>query len=225
VRPSILYCFPFRDSPKALRSQRHILNSLTKLWNQFLKETLIFFTTPDGMMGRINVGNKLSCFLVMNKKRLKYKKNYMFVWRIWRFGGTYRLQLHGQSRPLLARWFLAEFISSTLKIEALCSSETSVDTQRTTRYYIPEDGTLYIFICFIWVSDLVLASWYSWSPSHIFTLSSPSSSYMALRPISGLGLLLWRSLILHLQTVGRTPWTSDQSVARPLLTQDNTNTE
>jgi hypothetical protein len=31
---------------------------------------------------------------------------------------------------------------STLKMEAICSSETSVDTQRTTQRYIPEDGTL-----------------------------------------------------------------------------------
>jgi hypothetical protein len=28
-------------------------------------------------------------------------------------------------------------------MEAKCSSETSVDTQRTTRRYIPEDGTLW----------------------------------------------------------------------------------
>jgi hypothetical protein len=32
---------------------------------------------------------------------------------------------------------------SNLKMEATCSSETSVDTQRTTRSYIPEDGTLH----------------------------------------------------------------------------------
>jgi hypothetical protein len=46
----------------------------------------------------------------------------------------------------LARWF-AEPISSTLKIEAMCSSETSVEIQRTTRRHIPEDDTLknYIF--------------------------------------------------------------------------------
>jgi hypothetical protein len=29
-----------------------------------------------------------------------------------------------------------------MKMEAVCSSETSVDSQRTTRRYIPEDGTL-----------------------------------------------------------------------------------
>jgi hypothetical protein len=49
---------------------------------------------------------------------------------------------------LLARWFLAELIFSTLKMEAMCSSETLVDTQRTTRCYIPEDGTLHIHIFF-----------------------------------------------------------------------------
>jgi hypothetical protein len=37
----------------------------------------------------------------------------------------------------------AELISSTLKMEAICSSETSVDTQRITRRYIPEDDTLH----------------------------------------------------------------------------------
>jgi hypothetical protein len=38
----------------------------------------------------------------------------------------------------LSRWFLAELISSTLKMEAMYSSGTSVDTQWTTRRYIPE---------------------------------------------------------------------------------------
>jgi hypothetical protein len=37
---------------------------------------------------------------------------------------------------------LAEIISSTLKMEAICSSETSITTQQTTRHYIPEDDTL-----------------------------------------------------------------------------------
>jgi hypothetical protein len=47
---------------------------------------------------------------------------------------------------LLARWF-AEPISSTLKMEAICSSETSVETQRTTRRHIPEDYTLHNHRC------------------------------------------------------------------------------
>jgi hypothetical protein len=39
--------------------------------------------------------------------------------------------------------------SSTLKMEAICFSETSVDFQRTTWHYIPEDSTLdQRIICF-----------------------------------------------------------------------------
>jgi hypothetical protein len=37
---------------------------------------------------------------------------------------------------------LAEIISSSLKMEAISSSETSVATQQTTRRHIPEDDTL-----------------------------------------------------------------------------------
>jgi hypothetical protein len=35
----------------------------------------------------------------------------------------------------------------TLKMEATCSSETSVDSQRTTLHYIPEDRTLHNHRC------------------------------------------------------------------------------
>jgi hypothetical protein len=41
--------------------------------------------------------------------------------------------------------FLAQLIFSTLKMEAIYSPETSVETQRTTRRYIPEDSTPYIY--------------------------------------------------------------------------------
>jgi hypothetical protein len=37
--------------------------------------------------------------------------------------------------------------ASNLKIEATCSSETSVDFERTTRRYIPEDKTLHNHRC------------------------------------------------------------------------------
>jgi hypothetical protein len=67
-----------------------------------------------------------------------------------RFGGTYRLHLQGrrknfQQEPachLLTCWFLLKMFSSTLKMEAICSSETSVASQQTTRRHIPEDDTL-----------------------------------------------------------------------------------
>jgi hypothetical protein len=48
-----------------------------------------------------------------------------------------------QAGGKLACWFFAEAIPSTLKMKAICSSETSVDTRRTTRCYIPEDGTIH----------------------------------------------------------------------------------
>jgi hypothetical protein len=77
-----------------------------------------------------------------------------------RFGGTYRLHFQGRRNKfkkqaskqaeisayrLLACWFLAVPISSILKMEAICSSETSVYTQRTTWRYIPGVNTLHFF--------------------------------------------------------------------------------
>jgi hypothetical protein len=54
-----------------------------------------------------------------------------------RFGGTYRLQIEATC----SRWSsLTDF--SSLKMEAIRSSETSVHT-RSTRRHIPEDGILY----------------------------------------------------------------------------------
>jgi hypothetical protein len=67
-----------------------------------------------------------------------------------RFGGTFasifrvekissaRNQQAESACHLLSRWFLAELISPTLKMETICSSEMSDDTQRTTQRYIPE---------------------------------------------------------------------------------------
>jgi hypothetical protein len=87
-----------------------------------------------------------------------------------RFGETYRLQLQSRrnrfSKPgskqvasLLAPWF-AEYISSTLKIEAIFFSETSVETQRTTRRHIPEDETLRYYSFFVFRSSrLQISTW------------------------------------------------------------------
>jgi hypothetical protein len=61
------------------------------------------------------------------------------------FGGTYRLHLQGRQirerRTSVSRWLLVPLLPSTLKMEAIRSSETSVHT-RSTRRYIPEDGFL-----------------------------------------------------------------------------------
>jgi hypothetical protein len=47
---------------------------------------------------------------------------------------------------LVTWWFLLK-CSSTLKMEAICSSETSVASQQTTRSHIPEDDTLHNHRC------------------------------------------------------------------------------
>jgi hypothetical protein len=56
-----------------------------------------------------------------------------------RFGGTHHLHLQGRrnkfSKHLFACFFLAELISSTLKMEAISSFETSVDTTDCTASY------------------------------------------------------------------------------------------
>jgi hypothetical protein len=43
-----------------------------------------------------------------------------------------------------SRWHACLLIFLTLKMEAIYSSETSVDTQQTTRRYIPEDCNLQV---------------------------------------------------------------------------------
>jgi hypothetical protein len=78
-----------------------------------------------------------------------------------RFEGAYRFHLQGRaiSRARIqreGRWpclppaFTLVSCSayfSILKMEAICFFETSVDNQRTTRRYIPEDRTLYNHRC------------------------------------------------------------------------------
>jgi hypothetical protein len=49
------------------------------------------------------------------------------------------------SRALISCWAY----SSTLKLETICSSETSDDTQRTTLRNIPEDRTLIIDVKYV----------------------------------------------------------------------------
>jgi hypothetical protein len=50
----------------------------------------------------------------------------------------------GFNATLLARWFLAWPILE----QTICSSETSVDFQETTRRYIPEDKPLSSSLCY-----------------------------------------------------------------------------
>jgi hypothetical protein len=65
-----------------------------------------------------------------------------------RFGGTYHLHPEGRRNNLFCLspaylLVIAGIIPSNLKMEAICSSETSVATQQTTRHHIPEDDTFH----------------------------------------------------------------------------------
>jgi hypothetical protein len=67
-----------------------------------------------------------------------------------RFRGTYRLHLQGRRKDFqqVSRC-LMKFFSSILNTEAICSSETSVASQQTTRRHIPEDDTLHYQLCLL----------------------------------------------------------------------------
>jgi hypothetical protein len=60
-----------------------------------------------------------------------------------RFGGIYRLHTAELCLPPAFTLVSCSAYSSTLKMEAICFSETSVDFQRTTWRYIQEDSTLH----------------------------------------------------------------------------------
>jgi hypothetical protein len=69
-----------------------------------------------------------------NESRAPFSTDLLFPIYIYQFSGWQFI--------LLATCLLAGIISLTLKMEAICSSETSVATQQTTRRHTPEDDTL-----------------------------------------------------------------------------------
>jgi hypothetical protein len=54
---------------------------------------------------------------------------------------------HAGGKQICLLGGFAEATSSTLQMEAMCSSETSVGTQRTKRRHMPEDDTLHNHRC------------------------------------------------------------------------------
>jgi hypothetical protein len=66
------------------------------------------------------------------------------------FGGTYCLSKTSKLRQEVF-WFLMVFwlaYSSFLKMEAVCSSETSVNFHWTAWCYVPEDNTVQLYVYF-----------------------------------------------------------------------------
>jgi hypothetical protein len=85
----------------------------------------------------------------------------------WRFGGTYCLNLQDRRISWVryeceSRWQVETFTpvfctaySSILNMEAIVSSETSVDFQQSTRRYISEESTLHYHCCEDLKSEIV----------------------------------------------------------------------
>jgi hypothetical protein len=64
---------------------------------------------------------------------------------------------------------------STLKMQAICSSETSADFQRTTWHYIPEDSTLKFYRADERITSSGVVEWfadllYNWGCHYINTM-------------------------------------------------------
>jgi hypothetical protein len=100
------------------------------------------------------VGNKVLTTVVMKST---YPLGYNVVYYVEKQPTFLRTNRHNlQDRISQARcqresrWQAITMVScsaySTLKMEAICSSETSVEFQRSTRSYIPEDSTLHATI-------------------------------------------------------------------------------
>jgi hypothetical protein len=78
-----------------------------------------------------------------------YLLRYEAVWSV-ESQPTFRRNISPPAELCLPAAFTLVFCPayfSTLRMESICYSETSVDFQRTTRRYIPEDSTLHNYRC------------------------------------------------------------------------------
>jgi hypothetical protein len=98
--------------------------------------------------------------------------------------------------------------TASLKIQALRSSESAITSRQTTRRHKPGDYNM----------DLLPTYLPTYLRTHPPTYL-PTYLYMALQSIF---FTLAAFQFLNLYTVGRTPWTGDQPVARPLPTHRTT---
>jgi hypothetical protein len=67
--------------------------------------------------------------------------------RVHKFLSKYQTRNNYSGCHLLTCCFFLKLFSSTLKMEAICSSETLVATHQATRRHIPEDDTLHYHRC------------------------------------------------------------------------------
>jgi hypothetical protein len=124
----------------------------------------------------------------------------------WRFGRTCHLHLQGRrisearnQREESSKLVSCLAYSSTLKLETTCSPETSVDFQRTTRHFIPEDKTLHNYRCENLRSYLFKIYLNTVFPVKVkpflFRISDYTYECISRIIVLGLTVLLWSSLL------------------------------
>jgi hypothetical protein len=121
-----------------------------------------FIIDPPLRLNILHIEHKPTCLCMSNETGEENGRQYL--WRV--LSSTYVSEEHiasifrveeyaEQETSLKAKLCLPPALTlvscsayySTLKMEAICSSEASVDFQRTTRCYIPEDSILYNHRC------------------------------------------------------------------------------
>jgi hypothetical protein len=107
----------FTDSLTSVSLQTHIYKNTVKRWH---KRTVLY---------------NMCCMYI-------YIHTPNSIWEICVLGCGISGSHNGSYEECTILWDIKP-CSPTLKMEAICFFETSVDFQRTTRNYIPEDSTLY----------------------------------------------------------------------------------
>jgi hypothetical protein len=108
---------------------------LSSLTHRILKSCVGFEVFTAVVMKSINFWDVTPCSLLRCNRRFRETCRFHLQ-------GRKKFQQEPASKQVAACWFLLK-ISSTLGMEAICSSETSVASQQTTRRHFPEDDTFY----------------------------------------------------------------------------------
>jgi hypothetical protein len=114
-------CYAFRAKPSWIRQSKALVKN-----KELVKSTILWDITPCSSLVNRRFGKNISP--PSSGSRISQARNNLCL-------------------PCAFTQVCCLAYSSALKMEAISSSETSVDTQRTTRRYIPEDCTLHNHRC------------------------------------------------------------------------------
>jgi hypothetical protein len=113
----------------------HIKKPKGKLWF-YQKSTLFWDITPCSPLKVNRHFGGIYCLHLQGRRKSRARNQHESRWGAESF-----------SLPLAFMLICCSSYSSTLKMEAICSSEMSVDFQWSTRRYILEDSTLHNHRC------------------------------------------------------------------------------